>query len=69
MVLVLVAAIFQMNTILWLAGKAISVGLIALAMKYIDSRVCGGMGIPVAEAARWGHRALPGAAQSIALSP
>lgn len=32
MVAVLVAAVFQMNTILWLAGKALSVGVITLAI-------------------------------------
>ncbi len=32
MVVVVLAAVFQMNTILWLAGKAVSVGLIALAV-------------------------------------
>ncbi|MDD6038583.1 MAG: diadenylate cyclase CdaA [bacterium] len=32
LVFVLLAAIFQMNTILWIAGKAINVGIIALAV-------------------------------------
>lgn len=32
LVFVLIAAIFQMNTILWIAGKAINVGIIALAV-------------------------------------
>lgn len=31
-VFILIAAIFQMNTILWIAGKAINVGIIALAV-------------------------------------
>lgn len=32
LVFILIAAIFQMNTILWIAGKAINVGIIALAV-------------------------------------
>lgn len=32
MVFIIIAAIFQMNTILWIAGKALNVGLIALAV-------------------------------------
>ena len=33
-VFVILAAIFQMNTILWIAGKAINVGIIALAVVF-----------------------------------